>query len=132
MFQSIILVLAALGGLGLSLVGAIGLARAARFARKASRTVGAVMGFTETVQRAVGGNLCVPRVRYETRDGQTVEFEDRSPAGRITCRVGQRVPVWYTADNPADARIATSRLWLDPALTLLFGIGLLAILATKL
>jgi hypothetical protein len=40
--------------------------------------------------------------------------------------------VWYAPDNPAGARIATSRLWLDPALTLLFGVGLLAILAANL
>jgi hypothetical protein len=127
MFQHIIIALAALAGLGFSLVGGVGLWRALRFRRTARQAIGAVTGITETMQRAVGGNLCLPRVRYETPDGRPVEFEDRSPAGRISYRVGQPVPVWYDPGNPADARIATSRLWLDPALTLLFGIGLLAV-----
>lgn len=60
-------------------------------------------------------------VRFTTRNGRVVTFEDPFRSSPAQFKVGERVEVLYPADNPAAARTRTSgSLW--SAVTLL-GIG---------
>lgn len=70
-----------------------------------------------------GQRMFRPAVRFLTRDGREVSFLSEVATSHRGYRVGASVRVWYDAQDPERAEIASfSRLWL-PVVALLFFAG---------
>jgi hypothetical protein len=106
--------------------------RTRRFLETAVDAVATVIG-----NRYSGGGESAsyhPIVRFSTREGETVEYEDSLGTNPARYDEGDSVPVKYDPSRPQKARISTGfRLWFAPvlvggigAVVLVIGAGLLA------
>lgn len=72
-------------------------------------------GVVERLERVRGGTR--PTVRFPTADGQEIDFRCKHGVGATTYQVGQEVEVYYLADHPHFAVVATwQSLWLPLAI----------------
>lgn len=132
MFQIAIILLTGIGGLASVVVGALHLAQVMRFARRAQTAAGIVSEIVELEKRPIGSPLYQARVRFTTRDGREVRFDNRTLTGRLREVAGQKVTVLYDPARPAEAMIRTIWMWLNPLAALASGAILLAICVASL
>lgn len=125
------IVAVAFGLMGLALV-VLGLrfASATRaFIDRSARASGTVV---ELARSREGGSY-FPVVRFETPDGRTVTFRNRTGGDPPSHRVGETVPVLYDRAQPERAAIDTpSSLWLGPVLVGGLGVIFCAVAAGAL
>ncbi len=122
------------GALGLVsiVVGALNLAQVIRFVWRAQTASGVVSEIVELEKRPIGSPLYQARVRFSTRDGREVQFDNRNLTGKLYEVAGQKVTVLYDPARPAEAMIRTIWMWLNPVVALLSGSILIAICAANL
>jgi hypothetical protein len=107
-------------GTGMLLAGALSVAfgliellRAARLVRVGHTARATVV---ETKVKEDDGEQLMPTLRFESEDGQIVEFREKTTSARDMQRIGSEVVVLYDPDNPLDARRqAFAQIW-GPAL----------------
>lgn len=133
MFQIAIILLTGIGGLASLVVGALYLAQVIRFVWRAQVAPGIVSEIVELEKRPIGSPLYQARVRFTTRDGLEVQFDNRTLTGRLHEVAGQTVTVLYDPARPAEeAMIRTIWMWLNPLAALASGAILLAICVANL
>ena len=132
MFQIAIILLTGIGGLVSIAVGALNLAQVTRFVWRARAAPGVVSEIVELEKRPIGSPLYQARVRFSTRDGREIEFDNRNLTGKLYEVAGQKVTVLYDPANPAEAMIRTIWMWLNPAVALLSGSILITICVANL
>jgi hypothetical protein len=78
--------------------------RGSSFRRRARQTVGEVV---EVIAHESSDSMdtYAPRVRYQTDDGRTWERTSTISSSRSPYKVGQRVTVYYLANQPDHARL---------------------------
>jgi hypothetical protein len=96
-----------------------------------ARTVevrGAVIEMVRVRDRDSGGYLFTPLVRFETRDGKTIEFQSGLRTNPPAHHAGQTVPVLYDPDAPHSAAIkGLFSLWLASIVLCFIGCVVLTI-----
>ena len=107
--------------------------RTRRFVSQASSATGAVTGVktrTSTSHSSDGFDVRsyrYPVVRFQTRDGRTVEFESRTGTTSFSQGPGERVEVLYDPLKPEEARIKTfMMLWFVPLIFVVLGFFMFA------
>jgi hypothetical protein len=107
-------------GLAFLVYGVSDLLQVRAFASLAVEAEGTVIAMQE------GATKYYPRVRFQTRHGQTVEFDAANGSNPPLYEVGERLPVLYLPDNPRYAVINTFiELWLGPLIYAAVGLLLL-------
>ncbi len=93
------------------------------------RAQGQIVGYHERLRQRVSAvPQYMPLVRFQPRGGPPVQFQSRMSADPKRWPEGTLLPIAYRAERPEQAEIAsTTRLWLAPAATFLFGAGLCAL-----
>jgi hypothetical protein len=93
-------------GVALLLIAAAFAARSWLFARSLQRSIATV---TENVSTFApqGGVIYLPRLRFRTPAGETVQVTASSGIDEVEFAAGETVPVLYPAANPRAAIIAT-------------------------
>jgi hypothetical protein len=132
MFQIAIILLTGAFGLVSIVVGALNLAQIIRFVWRARAAPGVVSEIVELEKRPIGSPLYQARVRFSTRDGREIQFDNRNLTGRLREVAGQKVTVLYDPANPAEAMIRTIWMWLNPIVALLSGSIFIAICVANL
>ena len=124
-------VLAAAGAWFL-VVGVRNYLRTRRFVSEASSATGTVTDVKTRTSRSHtsdGSRLrtySYPVVRFQTHDGQTVEFESETGTSGFSQRPGEQVEVLYDPLKPEQARIKTfMMLWFAPLIFSMVGFFLL-------
>ena len=102
-------------------------------ARTGARAVGVVTGHTS--RRSYGSMhnhkslLFFPSVRFQTQDGRTVEFQNKTGTNAPP-RVGDQVTVIYDPARPEEAKLALGSMFrFDPKVLLVVGGIFLAAMA---
>ena len=126
------LALAAVGAV-LLVLGVRNFLRTRRFvsqATSATATVTDVKTRTSTSHTGDGPRLRTyryPVVRFQTRDGRTVEVESETETSGFSQKPGEQVEVLYDPLNPEEARIKTfMMLWFAPLIFTVVGFSLFA------
>jgi len=97
------------------------------FARGAAGADGTVVGLVRNVGSS--SNAVAPVVRFQTRDGETIEFRSDTASSPPSYARGERVAVLYRPLMPQDARVADfATLWASALMfggigSIFFGIG---------
>jgi len=132
----LVLVLPAVIGLPFVVIGLVELAKTGRMVAASAMTQGTVVenvwampvasaGGTPVAEDsgAVEGRTAyVPRVAFETPDGERVVFLDGIGTVPAEFQVGETVEVLYDPADPDSARIRTwGRIWLGPVLLVALG-----------
>jgi hypothetical protein len=106
-------------GIVVLVIGILLFVRTRRFVGRAASAIGTIMD-VKTRWRLGWGLNRVSVVRFQTQDGQTVEFE--SYRSILSPGPGEHVEVLYDPLNPEEARSDSfMELWLPPLFLSLFG-----------
>ncbi len=118
-------------GLGVTAIGAVLLARARAFLRRAAtaqgRYVGAAWEGSASDQNGTPRHTAYPLVEFQTADGQMVRFEARTGTPWAGQKAGRPVEVVYDLHNPQHAVVNSFvELWLPALIFLTVGLSLIA------
>jgi len=93
------------------------------------RAQGEITGYVTRMRpRAVSKTMFMPKVRYGCLQHGRHEFVSRMSADPESWPVGTRVPVAFSAADPAGAEIATlARLWLAPLAFWILAAGMVGV-----
>ena len=120
-----------IAGLGVTAIGAILLARARAFLRRATtargRYVGATWGDSASDLTVTPRRTAYPLVEFQTAGGQTIRFEARTGTPWAGQKAGRPVEVVYDPQNPQHAVVNSFvELWLPALIFLTVGLSLIA------
>jgi hypothetical protein len=116
------------GGAVFLVLGIRNFLRTRRFVSRASSATGTVTDVKTRTSRSHTGDgprvrtYRYPVVRFQTRDGRTVEFESETGTSSFSQGPGEQVEVLYDPLKPEEARIKTfMMLWFGPLIFVVLG-----------